>query len=647
MNVPAPSDFSPTNGLQGALHMARRGVRVFRIARGTKSRFIDKGWTATATTSPADIFDDWREGEFNVGLLMNGYVAVDVDVKGGKPGLASLAQIEPNLPRTYRQRTPSGGQHLIYKCPPGVEVANSVCRLGDGLDVRGLHGYVLGAGSEVGGGLYEVLDAAPIAEAPPWLIERLKVAYQRDPAAPKFVGEIDTPSATRAVVEFLKLADLAVEGDGGNACTYRIANACMDRGVSPETAAELMLENWNERCTPPWDDSDLRAIVDNAARYRQNPIGCYRPELGFEAVQIPESDITTILEKAAEVTRADILAASARDILKGMIAPGMSATLYGETGVGKSHIALDLAFHIARGIAYHGLKTRRVPVLYVQLEGVAGFRKRIVATREKFGDPGDYFARLKVPVSLAKDAAGLEGADLIIRSVRYLKAQTGADTALVIIDTKARATAGDNENDGADMSAFCEKRQGYIARETDSCVLTVHHAGKSGDYRGHTSQKAADDLVLRVERGKVTAEKVKDGKDGPLFNFNLELVNLGTDDDGAAVTTCVVEKCRPNPIEPERTASKRKEVVTFLAAFQLAASERQHPETGELIEAATADAVRQEFFASYPTGEANLKAAQATKRKAWGRAIRELLPPGFRFRTFEGVELFWCERAEF
>lgn len=656
MNAPAPpSDFSPRDGLRGALYMANRGVRSFRIVRGTKNHFLDKAWTATATALAFDIADDWRGQEFNVGLLMNGFVAIDVDVKDGKPGLASLAEIERHLPRTYRQRTPSGGFHLIYRNPPGIQFANSQCQLASGIDIRGFNGYVLGAGSEVDGGLYEVVDPAPIAEVPMWLIEKLSVAHRKDPTAPKFVGAIDTPASIDCVVSYLKSsAEPAIENAGGNATTYAVANACMDRGVWPDTAVDLMLEHYNPRCVPEWDDDDLRAIVKNATQYRQNPIGCYSPAAGFETIASVApctDDLEALLERASDITRGDILAASALDILKGMIAPAMGATIYGETGVGKSHIALDLAYHIAHGLAYHGLKTRQVPVLYVQLEGVAGFKKRILASTEKFGDPGDYFRRLKVHVSLAKDANGQQGADTIIRVMRHLQQLTGSDSGLVIIDTKARATAGDNENDGADMSNFTEKRQGYIARATNTCVLAVHHPNKGGDYRGHSSQKAGDDLVLKVERGKVTSEKVKDGVEGPFFNFALEQVHLGTDTDGAAVTTCVVQKAPAAPVapatsKPEHAHKEPKEAATLRVAFLKVAREIEHPETGELVEGATTEAVRDEFFASYPAGEANSEKAQAAKRTAWWRALRRKLPPDFKVRTFGGVELMWMEQVQ-
>lgn len=633
-----------------ALRHARDGDPVFRIRRGTKDKPQADWANGGATVNPADAFDNFAGQAVNIGIRTDRLIVVDVD--GHREGFTTIAR-HPELPSTYTVRTPNGGLHLYYRAPAGASFSGGVNRLGHGVDVKaGPRNYVVGAGSSFNDKEYMLEGDTAIIEAPAWLCEHLGTARERSVDAPKTLGEIDTLASIESARAYLdRSAPLAVEGAGGNETSYRVACAVKDRGVSPETALELMLEHWNSRCSPEWEPDDLETIIRNAYQYGQAAIGRDNPAAGFTPIDLPPAeldDVETFLERPSDITREGILAASARDILKGMIAPGMGATLYGETGVGKSHIALDLAFHIAHGLDYHGLRTRKVPILYIQLEGVAGFRKRILASCEKFGDPGAFFVRLKVPVSLAKDAAGLKGADLVIRAVKHLKAKTGSDSALVIIDTKARATAGDNENDGADMSSFSEKRQGYIARETDACVLTVHHAGKAGDYRGHTSQKAADDLVLKVERGRVTAEKVKDGVDGPFFSFALQQVQLGSDADGTAVTTCVVAKspAKLDAAANGRPATKRKEVTTFLAAFQKVAREQAHPETCEAIDGAMADVVRQEFFASYPAGETNPKAAQATKRKAWGRAIRELLPPEFKVRTFGGAELIWCEKTE-
>lgn len=342
--------------------MARRGVPVFRIVRGTKNHFIDKAWTATATASVFDIADDWHGREFNTGLLMDGLVGIDVDVKGGKPGLASFAKIEPRLPRTYKQSTPSGGFHLIYRLPAGIESANSVENFAPGIDIRGFNGYILGPGSEVGGRLYEVIDHAPIADAPGWLIERLEVARRRDPAAPKFVGEIDTPLAIDSVVMFLKTsAELAVEGAGGNLTTYKVANACMDRGVWPETTADLMSEHWNERCSPAWDDHDLRAIVEHAASYRQNPIGCANPALGFCIVDVPRREA---------ITRPVLFGSSARRwigkrpapipfVIDQLVPEGLVTLLVSAGGRGKSTLAQQMLSCVASGRPFLGFKVKR------------------------------------------------------------------------------------------------------------------------------------------------------------------------------------------------------------------------------------------------------------------------------------------------
>lgn len=632
--------------LDGAKLMAARGYPVFPCQPGAKVP-KRKNWQRGATRDPGEIETIFAGAACNVGVPTDGHLVVDIDAHKGGLTWAHLS----DLPPTFTVRTARGGLHYHYALPAGVDVGCSVEKIGPGIDTRANGGLVIAPGSKVGDGCYTVADPSPIAAAPAWLLE-LCQSYRTPKSTVRVLGELDTPGALESARSYLlNAAPEAIEGSGGDNTTYKVACAVKDRGVSPETALDLMLEHWNERCDPPWEPDDLAEIVAHAYRYGQAPAGRDNPEFGFVPIEMPRTeadDVGGLLEFSSDVSREDLLAASARDIVKGMIAPGMSATLYGETGVGKSHIALDLAFHIAHGLDYHGVKTRKVPVLYVQLEGIAGFRKRIFATAEKFGDPGAYFARLKLQVSLAKDAQGQKGAETIIRAVERLKLRTGSDSALVIIDTKARATAGDNENDGADMSAFAEKRQGYIARETDACVLVVHHLNKGGEYRGHSGQKAGDDLVLKVERGKVTAEKVKDGVEGPLFSFALEQVHLGHDRDGFPVTTCVVTKALVAASLPkaERTRKEPKEAATLRAAFLKVAQERAHPETGEPVNCAPIDAVRDEFFASYPTGEADVKKAGAAKRTAWWRAFRHKLPPDLKVRTFPSGELMWCERAE-
>jgi len=652
MNAPTdPSDFSPRDGLEGALYMARRGVRVFRLARGTKNRFLDKAWTATATASLADIFDDWRGQEFNVGCLMTGHIAVDVDVKDGKPGLASLADIEPNLPRTYRQRTPSGGQHIIYKCPPGVQFSNSVCQLADGLDVRGLNGYVLGPGSEVDGGLYEVLDPAPIAEVPPWLAERLNVALKKDPSAPKFIGEIDTPSAMSGVAAFLMSADSAVEGAGGNVTTYAVANACMDRGVWPETTADLMLEHWNDRCSPPWDHDDLRAVVENAAKYRQNPIGCYRPEAGFEAIDVPKPEKRRLLKFARDVSMDAIRNQATNATIKGLFGPKEIILTYGESTAAKTFAVADRCWHIAMGLDWQGRKTKKRPVLYVCLEGEHGFEKRMEALKRRYGDPGDYFAVLNVPVTLIRNpTVGAEGVKTILAAFQELLALTGETTGHIALDTLSRAIAGDNENSAEDMMHFIAHRVDPIRHETGASFEIIHHTNKMGDLRGSSSLKPAVDCMMRIDRDgplrTVTAEKVKDGEDGAVIqSFTLEQVCLGMDDDGVPITSCTVRSCETPPQPSNANKPREGRVAKALRSAYSSAtakgllSDVPDPETGEVLKRLEIEALRPEFYAAYWNESSD------TKRRTFGRLLNDL-PVGFKRKKIGDVDFIWLDDAD-
>ena len=148
-------------------------------------------------------------------------------------------------------------------------------------------------------------------------------------------------------------------------------------------------------------------------------------------------------------------------------------------------------------------------------------------------------ARLSVPAPLDKSETGKKGVKRIIQAAERLKAASGSDVALIVIDTLARAMAGDDENAASDMTAFIERRASEIARTTGAAVLVVHHPGKDNakGMRGSTALFAACDCVIKISKrdgggGEALIEKVKDGEVGPLFAYRLRQVDLGTDADG-------------------------------------------------------------------------------------------------------------------
>ena len=77
-------------------------------------------------------------------------------------------------------------------------------------------------------------------------------------------------------------------------------------------------------------------------------------------------------------------------------------------------------------------------------------------------------------------------------------------------------------------------------------MIIIHHCGVDGSRpRGHTSLTGAADAQHAVARDPadnimITVEWMKDGPEGDVIVSRLEQVQVGIDEDGEAVTSCVV-----------------------------------------------------------------------------------------------------------
>jgi hypothetical protein len=116
---------------------------------------------------------------------------------------------------------------------------------------------------------------------------------------------------------------------------------------------------------------------------------------------------------------------------------------------------------------------------------------------------------------------------------------------VVIVDTFAQTTPGANENAGEDMGKALAHCKG-IHRATGAVVVLVHHAGKdpTKGARGWSGLRAAADAELEVVRGAtgraLRLTKSKDGEDQLEWGFDLEVVQIGVDEDLEPITSCVV-----------------------------------------------------------------------------------------------------------
>ena len=271
-----------------ALRLAAQGFHVFPCQENGKTPVI-KDFPNRATRDPEQIHRWFSGTQRNIGVSTSHFgdnqalIVVDVDNKNGKNGDAQILALELagfELPPSFEQSTPSGGRHLIYvadtACKQGVNV------LGDGLDIRSRGGYVVGPGSTIDGKSYGQINGhTPVAPAPQWLLDRLGSASRAPSGDNAPLGGVDTPRAIARALAYLETATEAVEGDGGDQTTYKVAAQLKDLGVSHSDAIILMLAHWNDRCSPPWSEEELAQKISNAYQYGREPPGISAPEAVF------------------------------------------------------------------------------------------------------------------------------------------------------------------------------------------------------------------------------------------------------------------------------------------------------------------------------------------------------------------------------
>lgn len=283
-----------TTKLNHALRLAEQGFYIFPLLEGKKTPPKDMRFKEHATRDRTCITAWFASDEYNIGIYSGKFgdaealLVVDVDNKGDKRGNDALLALELqgfDLPDTRTHQTPTGGRHLVYRTPVAVKQGANV--LGAGLDIRSRGGYIVAPGSIVTAGKYDG-DNHQIAVAPQWLVDRCglgrTVRKERDEAFTP--TKIDATKAIFRATQYLaEEAPLAIEGQGGDETTYKVAARVKDLGVTEGQCVELMGDHWNDRCSPPWPLEDLVTKVRNAYAYGTEPVGAAAPEVEFAPVE--------------------------------------------------------------------------------------------------------------------------------------------------------------------------------------------------------------------------------------------------------------------------------------------------------------------------------------------------------------------------
>lgn len=282
---------------------------------------------------------------------------------------------------------------------------------------------------------------------------------------------------------------------------------------------------------------DGRALLEAVVAVQYNDIA---RKYGAKLVPVPTSALTPMprpatrykMKSAGDVMRSDPI----RWRIKGVIPERGIAAIFGPSGSGKSFLVVDMAINIAKGADWFGYRAKSCPVVYVCLEGEAGLSVRLAAYRAKCSIPkGIEFIDQPVNLLDTKDLRDL------VQAIKVNQMGEG----IVIIDTLNRAVPGMDENSSVDMGHAINACK-LIQQGLGGLVFLVHHSGKDAakGMRGHSSLHAALDAAIEVRRSGDDREwsvaKAKDGADGKAHPFMLEVVEMGQDEDGEPITSCVI-----------------------------------------------------------------------------------------------------------
>lgn len=222
-------------------------------------------------------------------------------------------------------------------------------------------------------------------------------------------------------------------------------------------------------------------------------------------------------------------------LIKGLLPTRGLGVVFGPSQSGKSFLLLDMLAAIANGQPWFGYRVKRTHVTYVMLEGEGGLRNRVSALEYQHGR--------EIPPSFLALVQHFDLSDpMQVEELGQLLPKGG----VTAIDTLNRSAPGLDENAAHEMGKIIAGMK-RLQELTEGLVICVHHTGKdaSKGMRGHSSLHAALDMAIEVGRGDLTrwwkAAKVKDGADDRTRAFKLNVIDLGIDEDGDAITSCAIE----------------------------------------------------------------------------------------------------------
>jgi hypothetical protein len=383
---------------------------------------------------------------------------LDVDpAKGGRDALARLEVRYGPLPATARVLTGGGGDHHHFLPVPGL--GNSAGKVGPGLDIRSVGGYVLLPPSNHVLGLYRDDPDAPLYETPLAVMPEWLIALAVGPSS-----EENRNGHRRGPDYWAERLIGAPEGER-RAVALEIAGHYLGLGIAAEEV-QAILVGYAVRCSPPFSEGEARELVRDLSRRDRarggQRVSDARPNPWALAVSAPDFLNTAEIEV---------------DFLEDkLLAPGSITQWSAPRGLGKTLIAHSL-------LVKHALAGKRG--LLIDRDN----SRREVKQRVKAWG-GDRAPGLKVLTR--------ENAPALTDREAWAMFPFG-EYDLVVIDSIDAATEGVGEGDSAKPSKALASILDIAHREAGPAILVLGNTIKSAAHsRGSGVVEDRADICYEV-----------------------------------------------------------------------------------------------------------------------------------------------------
>jgi len=259
----APAD---NPNLTSALNLAAAGISVFPA--GPDKRPLLAGWREKATTNEEQIrrwWDGYPSALPAIVVGRGGLVVIDCDRHpAGNDGIEAFNRLLSinggNLADVPITKTANGGAHLFFKQPKGEPLGNGRGKLPDGIDVRGVGGFVIAPGAVAPDGkrwqsvngrplLADAFKAETIPELPQWLADIIRRNRRSnggtlDGDARGFAdsrGQAYAAAALQGAAAELSTAPTGKRNETLNAVAFRMGRMVARGWIDEKTVADALL----------------------------------------------------------------------------------------------------------------------------------------------------------------------------------------------------------------------------------------------------------------------------------------------------------------------------------------------------------------------------------------------------------------------